>query len=190
MQEEILDENLLEEEDIKVPMAPYPTIRARAVALFLDAWFLGMVLLFAFFVGTYFNWPPIFLLPFFLLPPLYKWWMEAQFGATVGKKMLQIKVVYFEYQSPISWFTSFKRNVVIFPFFLAFVGIVFLDSQKVGRSGAFGFEFFRWVFYLGMLYSIGYLLSLLTLFIKHPPRTVFDRIAKTVCINVAREEDE
>lgn len=194
IEEEILDENLLEEEERIKPLAPYPTIGARAVALFIDVWLLGMVLLFVFFLGVYFHWPTTFLLPFFLLLPFYKWWMEGQFGGTVGKNLLQIRVVRQEDQGAINVLTSLKRNLVLFPFFLVVVGGIYvINSMPLSND----FESFppsaitRWsnrLTYFIMIYATGYVLGLLTLLIGQPPRTIFDKMAKTVCINVEEEE--
>lgn len=196
MQEEILDQSLLEGEEQKPPIRLYPSVMERGAAFVVDAWLLGMVLLFVFFIGVHWDLSTDFLFPFLLLIPLYKWSMEGKFGGTIGKALLQMRIVYWQDKSPINYWTAFKRNSPLFIFFLLLMIMLFIEARV---PMTYDFEFPKLSFYskigqgLWLVFLIvggGYGLAQLLLLGTTPPRSFMDKWASTIVVNILEEEKE
>lgn len=194
MQEELLDDNILVEEE-KPPKRLYPRATERLAAFVVDIWLLGMVLLFFFFIGVYWNWSSNFIFPFLLLIPLYKWGMEGQFGGTVGKNLLQIRIVQLQDQAPINHWTAFKRNSFLWLFCIVLMVILYLEASV---PIVYDFEFTepsltsrigQWLGYGLTVVGVTYCSAQVPLAFDQPPRSVLDKWAGTVGVLAAEKEE-
>lgn len=181
-----MQDQLLDDQDIKFPSDWYPSAWRRFLAALIDS--LVLMVIVGFLNGLLFSFTgetKIFA-PLFLIIPIYKWWIEAKRGATIGKKAQKIVVVAINNHQPISYMQSFKRNVCLLLYFLL---IVLLDYIKT--STGFGTVILNkeWVFLILRLseflslYSMVYLVGFFFLLFNPSRKNLFDHLAGTVCIN-------
>lgn len=197
MQEYILDEDLLEEEEDNVlPWSPHPSGTARLMAFFVDVWFVGMVFVTLFFIGLYFELPASVLFPFVMLVPLYKWLAEGYWGATVGKYFFEMSVVKEHSEEAITLGDSLKRNGVLFPFFVLVLVWLYVKAMQQPLMYDIELEMVfdtynrmaNVLFILIAFYGVGYILGGLTLLLDTPARSIYDKFAKTICVNLPVKE--
>lgn len=186
MQEELLDDST-----IQLPIDLYPSLWRRFLAAFADVFVLAIGLSFLNLLLVLLEWEKGFFYPFLLIIPLYKWWVEAQLGATIGKRIQGIVIVDFKKQEPISYGQSFRRNSGLLLYFLLLIGLLHLQDITGFNTHNYDRERIVWVFRLSeflFLYFVVLGVGFLFLFFSSNKRTLYDYLTGTVCMEVTASE--
>ncbi|MGH1335216.1 MAG: RDD family protein [Aureispira sp.] len=171
----LLDDNSLErEETIK---AIYSSKGARFGAAFIDNLIITLLI---FILGLFLGGGDSIgvNLANALLFPFYKILMEGSGGQTIGKKLLNIKVVRDDGSfTPLTMSDANRRFLLWWPMY---VGLLFLTiAQMQLRADSFLIILIAIVMLLGCFLSIG---SALSIFAGKRGKTWHDKIGKTICV--------
>jgi uncharacterized RDD family membrane protein YckC len=192
MNTELLDDSEFKEEHVE-----YPTLGARLIASLLDFFMIGIPTgIISFYNVVYVDMQSAllaYLLVFVF--PVYKMYMEGTYGYTIGKKLQGFKIVK---QGGGENEMDLKTSILRYLFGLPLVVISLITtiytfdklvqaevislSDYVEKSGAIQ-AFVPSVFdTLSNVISFVYLVAVLFIFQGGKCQTLYDRIAKTICV--------
>lgn len=119
---------------------------------------------------------------------LYSTILHANFGQTVGKKLIGIRVVRYSDGSSIGWKSAIIRDlpVIIFVFFSSSIWIVWNVAYWMDWDDELISQQFVWILkYVNYVNICWLVLELLTMLFHPERRAVHDLIAGTIVVNKA-----
>lgn len=184
MEDYILDDNLITEEEEAI-LPRYAGFWIRVIASFLDALILLPLGLFAFFSIIYFRSIPLYVLSL-ILSGCYKPFCEYNFGATIGKMVIDLKVTDENFQQ-----ISLEQSIIrASPFLLSSVAslifILLVDANFFDNVSGF-MEFgamienseYKWLNDLG---NWPVFISCIVVAFDSRKQGLHDKLAKTYCV--------
>ncbi len=164
-------------------MNKYETVNLRALALVIDILVITAANTFieAIHLDEVIGSNSIFVM---MLPYLYMIVATGKYGQTIGKKLINIKVVDFKSEGSVSMAQSFKRESV--PTMLLLVSWFFTFLFKGSNSAWFiNLSALPFVLYIGWCIA-----EMTSMKIDPRGRTINDKLAGTIVINTASKSDD
>lgn len=135
------------------------------------------------------------LLLWLVAAPLYKLLCDGTNGYTLGKKLVHIKLVQDQEDfPPLTWLQAWKRVLIFLPLILYFISFVFFElyvEERYSRATSLRTlpensilitNIFRFCRLFEWPWMAVYGVSLFSLMVTRPPKTLYDFFAGTVCV--------
>lgn len=128
-------------------------------------------------IGIVLIWLPISYLSIYLYSIYFHW----KNGQTIGKKVMNVKVIDVSESKGLTFKQAFLRDCIYIVFQIIGVILIVLNIIKIGSYTEDGIE--PYSSYLSYLSFICFLIEIITMFTNNKLRSLHDLMANTVVIN-------
>lgn len=185
MENDILDAHLYTVEEEEIIELIYAGFWIRALASFLDGLIMIPLGIFSFFAILYFKSIPLYIL-ILIISACYKPFCEYKFGATIGKMVIDLKVVNKDFQRISQEQALIRATPFLINSIMSILFILLIDASILDDINGF-FEFsamiesseYNWLNSLG---SWPMFLSCIVVAFDSRKQGLHDKLAKTFCV--------